>query len=85
MLTQQFDAVVLGGGAAGLMCALEAGKRGRRVAVLERATFPRDTLSSHVFETDALTFLARLGVIGQLRATGAPLVGPLEERVALAG
>jgi predicted Rossmann fold flavoprotein len=37
MLTQQFDALVLGGGAAGLMCALEAGKRGRRVAVLERA------------------------------------------------
>jgi len=36
-MTQQFDAVVLGGGAAGLMCALEAGKRGRRVAVLERA------------------------------------------------
>src|SRR6202140_164878 len=37
MLTQQFDALVLGGGAAGLMCALDAGKRGRRVAVLERA------------------------------------------------
>jgi predicted Rossmann fold flavoprotein len=35
-VTQQFDALVLGGGAAGLMCALEAGKRGRRVAVLER-------------------------------------------------
>lgn len=29
--------VVLGGGAAGLMCAIEAGKRGRRVVVLERA------------------------------------------------
>jgi hypothetical protein len=36
-LTQNFDALVLGGGAAGLMCALEAGKRGRRVAVLERS------------------------------------------------
>jgi predicted Rossmann fold flavoprotein len=36
-MTQQFDALILGGGAAGLMCALEAGKRGRRVAVLERA------------------------------------------------
>ena len=36
-MTQQFDTLVLGGGAAGLMCALEAGKRGRRVAVLERA------------------------------------------------
>lgn len=31
------DAIILGGGAAGLMCAMEAGKRGRRVAVLERA------------------------------------------------
>jgi predicted Rossmann fold flavoprotein len=37
LLVQIFDALVLGGGAAGLMCALEAGKRGRRVAVLERA------------------------------------------------
>jgi predicted Rossmann fold flavoprotein len=34
---QSFDALILGGGAAGLMCAIEAGKRGRRVAVLERA------------------------------------------------
>jgi len=32
-----FDALILGGGAAGLMCAIEAGKRGRRVAVLEHA------------------------------------------------
>src|SRR5439155_7083785 len=36
-VTHSFDALVLGGGAAGLMCAIEAGKRGRRVAVLERA------------------------------------------------
>jgi hypothetical protein len=33
----KFDAIILGGGAAGLVCAIEAGKRGRRVAVLERA------------------------------------------------
>ena len=36
MHTEAFDVIVLGGGAAGLMCAIEAGKRGRRVAVLER-------------------------------------------------
>src|SRR5713226_1193385 len=36
-MIHSFDALVLGGGAAGLMCAIEAGKRGRRVAVLERA------------------------------------------------
>ncbi|HVJ09010.1 MAG TPA: NAD(P)/FAD-dependent oxidoreductase [Acidisarcina sp.] len=37
---QSFDVIVLGAGAAGLMCALEAGRRGRRVALLERADRP---------------------------------------------
>jgi len=36
-MVHNYDAVILGAGAAGLMCAIEAGKRGRRVAVLERA------------------------------------------------
>src|SRR4030095_2434344 len=36
-MERDFDAIVLGGGAAGLMCAIEAGKRGRRVLVLERS------------------------------------------------
>ena len=36
-MTHSFDALILGGGAAGLMCAIEAGKRGRHIAVLERA------------------------------------------------
>ena len=31
----KYDVIVLGGGAAGLMCALVAGQRGRRVVVLE--------------------------------------------------
>jgi len=33
----EFDVVIIGGGAAGLMCALTAGQRGRRVLVIERA------------------------------------------------
>jgi flavin-dependent dehydrogenase len=33
--TRQFDVIVLGAGAAGLMCAAVAGQRGRRVALLE--------------------------------------------------
>jgi predicted Rossmann fold flavoprotein len=36
-MNPRFDVLILGGGAAGLMCAIEAGRRGRRVAVLERA------------------------------------------------
>jgi predicted Rossmann fold flavoprotein len=37
---KKFDAIVLGAGAAGLMAAAEAGRRGRRVIVLERAERP---------------------------------------------
>jgi predicted Rossmann fold flavoprotein len=33
----QFDVVVVGAGAAGMMCAIEAGKRGRRVLVIDHA------------------------------------------------
>ncbi len=32
---QHYDVIVIGGGAAGLMCAFTAGRRGRRVALLE--------------------------------------------------
>ena len=39
-MTRNFDAIILGAGAAGLLCAIEAGKRGRRVVVLERADRP---------------------------------------------
>ncbi len=34
-MNSSYDTLVLGGGAAGLMCAIEAGRRGRRVVVLE--------------------------------------------------
>jgi predicted Rossmann fold flavoprotein len=36
-MTQETDVLIIGGGAAGLLCAIEAGKRGRRVMVLEHA------------------------------------------------
>jgi hypothetical protein len=40
VIQHRFDVVILGAGAAGLMAAIEAGRRGRRVAVLERAERP---------------------------------------------
>ncbi len=36
-MTRQVDVLILGAGASGLMCAVEAGKRGRSVAVLDHA------------------------------------------------
>lgn len=36
-MDQRYDAIILGAGAAGLTCAIEAGRRGRRVLLLEHA------------------------------------------------
>jgi hypothetical protein len=36
-MSRSFNVLILGAGAAGLLCAIEAGKRGHRVALLERA------------------------------------------------
>jgi 2-polyprenyl-6-methoxyphenol hydroxylase-like FAD-dependent oxidoreductase len=50
------------------------------VAVVEQATFPQDTLSTHFIHAQALAFLDRLGVVEEIRATGAPLIGLFQTR-----
>jgi len=44
MTGQNFDVVVLGAGAAGLMCAIEAARRGRRVLVIDHAARPAEKI-----------------------------------------
>jgi len=40
MATSDYDVLVIGAGAAGMMCAIVAGARGRRVLVLDHANKP---------------------------------------------
>lgn len=40
MTIEKVDCIIIGAGAAGLMCAIEAGKRGRRVMVLDHTNKP---------------------------------------------
>ena len=39
----EFDVVVAGAGAAGMMCAIEAGRRGRKVLVVDHARAPGES------------------------------------------
>ena len=41
---ERFDVVVIGAGAAGMMCAIEAGKRGRSVLVIDHAAAPGEKI-----------------------------------------
>jgi 2-polyprenyl-6-methoxyphenol hydroxylase-like FAD-dependent oxidoreductase len=77
---EQFDVIVVGARCAGSPLATLLADRGVRVAVVEQATFPRDTLSTHFIQAQALAFLDRLGVMEKIRATGAPLVGHFDVR-----
>ncbi|AEH77629.1 NAD(P)/FAD-dependent oxidoreductase [Sinorhizobium meliloti] len=43
-MAQMQDVVIIGAGAAGMMCAIEAGKRGRRVVVIDHARAPGEKI-----------------------------------------
>lgn len=68
------DVVVVGARCAGAPLATLLARAGVRVVLLEQARFPRDTMSTHIMEANVLTFLDRLGVTDEVRATGAPYV-----------
>jgi flavin-dependent dehydrogenase len=79
-MSSSADVVIVGARCAGSPLATLLAREGVSVAVVEQAQFPRDTLSTHIFEADGLAFLNRLGLTEQLRGTGAPFVGRLDNR-----
>jgi 2-octaprenyl-6-methoxyphenol hydroxylase len=68
-----FDAVVAGGGAAGLSTAIGLAQRGLSVAILGVPETPRDDGRSAALFQSSLDFLGELGVEEALKAEGAPL------------
>ncbi|HEX8067959.1 MAG TPA: NAD(P)/FAD-dependent oxidoreductase [Thermoleophilaceae bacterium] len=78
---ERFDVVVVGARCAGSPLAALLARRGLKVAVVEQATFPRDTLSTHLLAADGLAFLDRLGVLDRVRATGAPITSTIDLRL----
>lgn len=72
--------IVVGARCAGSPLAALLARHGVRVVVVEQATFPRDTLSTHLLHAQALAFLDRLGAMEKIRATGAPIIGRFDTR-----
>ncbi|HEV7943370.1 MAG TPA: FAD-dependent monooxygenase, partial [Solirubrobacteraceae bacterium] len=79
-MSQEFDVIVVGARCSGSPLAALLARRGVKVALVEQATFPCDTLSTHILEAEALAFLERLGVMHEIRATGAPLIDRVDAR-----
>jgi len=63
-----YDVIIIGGRIAGSVLASLLGDRGHRVLVLDRATFPSDTLSTHFFRAPALRAFSEIGVYDEVQA-----------------
>ena len=71
-LSSPYDAIVVGARCAGSPAAMLLARKGYRVLLLDRSTFPSDTLSTHVVQPLAAAALARWGVLERLKASGCP-------------
>src|SRR5262245_41240186 len=67
-----YDAIVVGARCAGSPTAMLLARQGHRVLVVDRATFPSDTVSSHIVQPLAAALLAKWGLLDRLVATGCP-------------
>src|SRR4029077_4255903 len=67
-----YDAIIVGARCAGSPTAMLLARKGYRVLVVDRATFPSDTVSSHVVHPLGAAALARWGLLDRLTATGCP-------------
>ena len=69
-----YDAVIVGARVAGSATARLLAARGLRVLVVDRATFPSDTVSTHCIDPLGIQLLDNWGLFDAVLATGAPRI-----------
>lgn len=67
-----YDAIIVGARCAGSPTAMLLARQGFKVRLLDRATFPSDTVSTHILWPHGAEILARWGLLDRLAETGAP-------------
>ncbi|MDI6102411.1 NAD(P)/FAD-dependent oxidoreductase [Actinoplanes sp. NEAU-A12] len=70
-----FDVIVVGARCAGSPLAMLLSRRGLRTLLVDRATFPSDTVSTHILHPPGVAALQRWGLLDEVVATGCPPVG----------
>ncbi|MEV6303231.1 NAD(P)/FAD-dependent oxidoreductase [Actinoplanes sp. NPDC051861] len=75
MTDPTYDVIVVGARCAGAPLAMLLARRGYRTLLVDRATFPSDTVSTHVIHPPGASALQRWGLLDQIAATGCPPVG----------
>ncbi|WP_131786801.1 NAD(P)/FAD-dependent oxidoreductase [Protofrankia symbiont of Coriaria ruscifolia] len=69
-----YDVIVVGARCAGSSLALLLARRGHRVLVVDRSTFPSDTVSTHYIHQTGLARLRDWGLLDRLVASGVPAI-----------
>src|SRR5947207_1079012 len=67
-----YDAIVVGARCAGSPTAMLLAREGYRVLLVDKASFPSDTMSTHAIWPQGCEALDRWGLLDQLAATGCP-------------
>jgi 2-polyprenyl-6-methoxyphenol hydroxylase-like FAD-dependent oxidoreductase len=67
-----YDAIVVGARCAGASTAMLLARRGFKVLLVDKATFPSDTISTHILWPHGAEILGRWGLLEKLAGTGAP-------------
>jgi 2-polyprenyl-6-methoxyphenol hydroxylase-like FAD-dependent oxidoreductase len=68
----RYDAIVIGARCAGSPTAMLLGRKGYEVLLVDRATFPSDTISTHLIHPPGVGAMRRWGLLDRLVATGCP-------------
>jgi len=72
MAGQSYDAIVVGARCAGSPSAMLLARKGYKVLLVDKATFPSDTISTHLIHPPGVAALKRWGLLNRLVATGCP-------------
>jgi flavin-dependent dehydrogenase len=71
-MADTYDVIVVGARCAGSPTAMLLARRGYRVLLLDRATFPSDTISTHLIHPPGMAALKKWGLLDQLLSTNCP-------------